>query len=408
MNQRMLMTILLVACSDFELYKLESVESVAPDIRVAPPSLALAGRNEPVTDVVTIRNVGNAGLGIDRLVLEGIDSGSFSIFADHPRTLNREESMDVLVTFTPDRDVRDVTLGVLSNDPVNPWIQVPLRGMVETPQLLVDPPLHAFDEVGVNCADTQRFTLTNVGDAPLNLEGVTLDSEALALVEPLTVESLAPNVSTTVLVRFLPGADQAYAATMQINSDDPRGVTAVPLDGVGVEGLACLEDLVIDCDEGYQVDYYNHVVTHPDMEYNAQDAPAGDLPWDHDWFDETYFSFRRIEPHLAFGNDWFPVDEGLPGDPYHFAARASATLLAQEDAVVWFEMGSDDDGWAFIDGEPVGNLAGLHGLEVSNFSVSLSAGVHDLEIYMAERHTIQSGLWFRWLDPNIGIYACPE
>lgn len=162
-----------------------------------------------------------------------------------------------------------------------------------------------------------------------------------------------------------------------------------------------------DCEDGYFAEYYNLPADHPEVEDGAADPPPGDLPWNHDWYDEQYLAYTVVEPGLDFGTDWWPVDEGLPGDPQYFAVRWEAVLEVDADTTATFELGSDDDSWALIDGEVVADLAGLHAVETDTFTLTLAAGQHQLELYMAERHTSQSGFWFTWSTPDIRIFSCP-
>ena len=161
------------------------------------------------------------------------------------------------------------------------------------------------------------------------------------------------------------------------------------------------------CEDGYWADYFNLPADHPDVEIDWVEIDD-DVPSNHDLWDPQYFAFRQNDPGLDFGDQWWPVDTGLPGDPQYFAVHWVATLDVAVDVVVPFELGSDDDGWAFIDGEQVANLAGIHGVEETEFLAPLLAGRHALDLYMAERHTFNSGFWFRWLSDEVSIYACPE
>jgi fibro-slime domain-containing protein len=162
-----------------------------------------------------------------------------------------------------------------------------------------------------------------------------------------------------------------------------------------------------DCEDGYYADYYNLPASHPEVEIDEGDR-TGDLPANHDWWDPVYFVFRQVDPGLEFGDGWWPVNTGLEGDPQYFAVHWVGTLDVDSDLVVAFEMGSDDDSWAYLDGDLAGALPGIHGIETTTFLTSLSAGQHTFELFMAERHTSGSGFWFRWDSPEVGFYACPE
>jgi fibro-slime domain-containing protein len=163
-----------------------------------------------------------------------------------------------------------------------------------------------------------------------------------------------------------------------------------------------------DCEDVYIGHFYNLPADHPDIEGEVTGVLEGDLPANHDWWDETWWAFDEEHPGLEFGDDWWPVDEGLEGDPQYFAVHWEAQLEVDTDSVVAFELGSDDDGWAFIDDILVADLGGIHGVEATSFVVSLTAGVHSLDLYMAERHTSNSGFWFRWMSDEVRIWTCPS
>jgi fibro-slime domain-containing protein len=189
----------------------------------------------------------------------------------------------------------------------------------------------------------------------------------------------------------------------------PTGETAAPDSAEPDTGPP--EDAVPDfdaCDDGYYAWFYNLPADHPDVEQDTTGLVEGDEPGNHDWWDEPYLSFVEVSPGLEFGTGWWPVDEGQPGDPQYFSVYWEAWLVVDEDQLVSFEMGSDDDGWAYLDGEMVADLGGIHGVEETAFIVGMEQGTHFLQLYMAERHTSDAGFWFRWLTDGVSVFACPE
>lgn len=169
------------------------------------------------------------------------------------------------------------------------------------------------------------------------------------------------------------------------------------------DGDRCNPDVVCDPSEE-RIDYTGRFVgdfcnlpcDHPDVEGPVTGLVLGPLPSDYDWYDDEYyvFSLERGELLLSYSQNYFPVDTGLCGDPFHFAVHWYTTLIVSEAGTYTFEIGSDDDSWLFIDGELATDLGGIHALRRTSSDVYLSAGPHKFDIYFAERHVVQSGLEF--------------
>ena len=152
---------------------------------------------------------------------------------------------------------------------------------------------------------------------------------------------------------------------------------------------------------GYLGHYYNLPCNHSEVGGKVTGLEPGDTPFNHDWYDETYYSFSRIDPDLTFGADFFPVDEGLEGDPLYFAVHWETTIEVLESGNYTFEIGSDDDSWVYIDDEMVCDLGGIHGLDILSYTIHLYEGEHDLDIYFAERRRVQSGFYFEFIDVDL-------
>ncbi|MDO9537217.1 MAG: PKD domain-containing protein [Thermoplasmata archaeon] len=174
---------------------------------------------------------------------------------------------------------------------------------------------------------------------------------------------------------------------------------SVEFETVNIPPVAIIGDLV----SGYQGSYYNLPADHPDIEGNITGVVTGDTPFNHDWYDAQYLSFERNDPNLAFGNDFFPVDEGLPGDPNYFAVHWQTNITVPDADNYTFLMGSDDDSWLYIDDFMVIDLGGIHALNEDIGAIYLEPGVHSLNIYFAERHLTQSGFYFEFLDPRVEV-----
>ncbi len=143
-------------------------------------------------------------------------------------------------------------------------------------------------------------------------------------------------------------------------------------------------------------DFYNLPCDHPDVEGPITGVVRGHQPSDYDWFSPRYyvFSIERLSLMMPYSANYFPVNTGLCGDPYYFAAHWHTTAIATEAGVYRFELGTDDDGWLYIDGKLVLDLGGIHALQRQGVDVNLTTGPHRIDIWFAERHRVQSGLEF--------------
>lgn len=170
--------------------------------------------------------------------------------------------------------------------------------------------------------------------------------------------------------------------------------------------------------------YYNLSSGHPDMETvitgfdpgYVESNLVGAMPtltaygatkinqWD--WWTPGYHAFSRLDSdsdlQSAFQSNWFPVNTGLPGDPQHFAVHWEGNFYVDSDKSYTYSMGSDDDSWLFIDDQLILDLGGIHAMTYGSYTVTLTKGWHDIDIFFAERHVVQSGFqlnFFSDLEP---------
>ena len=186
--------------------------------------------------------------------------------------------------------------------------------------------------------------------------------------------------------------------------------------------------LAVSANAGLTGYYYNLPNSHPDMQYwitgvdqgMVENTLVGDAPTltsygttrvqQFDWWDDTYAAFNRVDSdadlNSGFANNFFPIPNSVPGDPYHFAVHWTGQFYVAEDMTYNYAMGSDDDSWLFIDNNLELDLGGVHGLAMTSDDVYLTAGWHDIDIFFAERHTSASAFslnFFSDLEPTPSV-----
>ena len=155
------------------------------------------------------------------------------------------------------------------------------------------------------------------------------------------------------------------------------------------------------CFEGYHGEYSNLTADHPDIRRRSRDD-ASTNPDDLDWWDDA--SFQRFDPNLDMGSNWWPVDEGLEDDPAYFAVRWRAWVRAWSNTTMTVTLGSSDDAWVYIEGQPAIENPGLQEFNPQQYSVELSGGQYPIEVLFAHRDIEHvSSFRFRVLSGDVSI-----
>ncbi|MBN2585511.1 hypothetical protein JXA59_02590 [Patescibacteria group bacterium] len=191
-------------------------------------------------------------------------------------------------------------------------------------------------------------------------------------------------------------------------------------------GFNVLEEEEDECDFGDQTgwfgQYYNYDATHLDMNLPQNEWPDdshGDPlsgTWDTDWYDSQYLVQSQVDPDLNFGDNFFPLD-GLGTDPvgsghnYHFGIHWSGKVTISTEGDYDFTLKSDDDAWVYLNGGLVKDNSGIHQPTENDGSMHLTVGTHIVDVFFAERHTVQSWMSFAFEDQGLQVLpynaACP-
>lgn len=204
-----------------------TINRLLPEIGVAPESIDFG---EVVVlydsaELIQIINAGRAPLEVDSITVEGEGAATYSV---DPPTIEIQsgESAPVEVTFTPATYLDyNAELVVHSNDEDTPEVRLPLHGTGvdgPTPDIDVDPLSIDFGTVAQGEGKTLYFTLSNVGDGPLEI-GTTVQegSGAFTIVPDPDSATLSGGAATAVVVTYTPTADTGDNGSFTIPSNDP-------------------------------------------------------------------------------------------------------------------------------------------------------------------------------------------
>lgn len=157
-------------------------------------------------------------------------------------------------------------------------------------------------------------------------------------------------------------------------------------------------------DYGFFGYYYNMPNTHPDME--KEPGPWSKIARQNDWYDQKYFTFSRIDKSLDFGDNFYPVNTGLAGDPYDFAVNWRGIIDVPQTGNYTYKIASDDDSWIFVDDNLVSDLNGIHMTKTEEKSIQLTSGLHKIEIFYADRRVYNAFMSFT-ADSRLKFHPLP-
>jgi fibro-slime domain-containing protein len=106
-----------------------------------------------------------------------------------------------------------------------------------------------------------------------------------------------------------------------------------------------------------------------------------------------------------FSTNFFP--DGQSGNGTYFrSVHWSGTFNLASPGTATFTLGADDDAWLFIDGQLAVDCGGVKALLAAPTAViGLGAGTHTVDLFFADRNTVQSALQF---SANVELQPVPE
>ncbi|HXJ17542.1 MAG TPA: choice-of-anchor D domain-containing protein [Candidatus Polarisedimenticolia bacterium] len=183
---------------------------------------------------VTLSNPGTAPVAISAASITG---SSFSMAGlTVPQSINPGQTSSFTVTFSPTAaGTASGTVSITSNAPGSPLnISLSGSGTTTQAQLTISPTSVAFSSVNVGSNATQSVTLTNTGNASLNITAATIAGSgySMSLAAPLTINA---GQNTTFTVTFAPASAGSVSGSITITSNAPGSPATISLGGTGVQ-----------------------------------------------------------------------------------------------------------------------------------------------------------------------------
>jgi len=383
---------------------LSGSEDPVPDIDVDPllVDFGVVDIGLSPSDQVAVSNVGGASLTVSNLTLSG--SADFSYVSNSlPGSIGVGATRNVTVIYTPSDDLADTaTLTIDSDDPDEPSVVVDIIGSpAEEPDILVDPLVVDFGQVKVQTADTEWVTITNVGDADLDLYNCIPYGNGFAISSNPAGALLGPGDSAQMSVTFEPNNDVSYSGRVDISSNDPdEPVVQVDLLGEGAApaiafdpplfdfgpvGLTCEETLDIAVQSVGAAPLVLYGYTYGSLPpVNAMTLDPGQLDdyvnygWELQPGDEITVTVSFIPDDLATYDGLLSVSSDDPDDPVLDAAQYGEGYVSADQTDSYVQQGNNwsDVLWVVDNSCSMEDEQGLLGDDFTTFySIINNAGV---------------------------------
>lgn len=175
-----------------------------------------------VSRYVRLTNRGTQPLLVNTQRTSGGDSTMFQVTLESTFFYAAGKVDSVQVTFTPLRQGDFTTwLLVESNDPVEPFYRIPVRGSGITPVINTDA-IVDFGYVLIDSSKIVDVSIRNIGRAPLHISGWTpggADAALFTFTDP-GAQTIAPGDSLVLPVTFTPRSYGEKHAVITVTSDD--------------------------------------------------------------------------------------------------------------------------------------------------------------------------------------------
>jgi len=223
--------------------------AAAPVLNASPTSVSFGDQKVGTTSsgsTVHVTNAGDADLVVATVSASDTTVGStgeFAVSSNGCGTVPPAGGCDITVTFSPaSAGPKTGVLSISSNDPATPTTAVSLTGNGAVPQASVDASVSFATPR--NVPQTKAVTLTNTGNAVLDVAGATLTGDATftnAGTGDCGNAQLQPSHSCSAQITFLPTTAGTSNATVTFTDDD--GSVAGSTQAVSLQGNALLPNI---------------------------------------------------------------------------------------------------------------------------------------------------------------------
>ena len=179
------------------------------------------------------------GVRVTNVQVNGPDASSFSVQGNGCQgyTLSTNSTCQIYIQFQPtSAGPKQAQLEIDNDGTVSPLF-VSLSGVgLNGPALSVSPQQAIFGNIPLGAKASQTFTLTNVGDAPLQFQELFIASgspQVFPMSDGCSSQQLAPGAACQVTVGFIPIALGVKDAALFVLSNQ-RPVSIIGLSGTGV------------------------------------------------------------------------------------------------------------------------------------------------------------------------------
>ena len=201
-------------------------------------SATTAGATSPA-QTITLKNTGGATLNITSISITGANASNFAATNNCGSSLAASATCTVSITFTPSSAASFSASLSFADNAANSPQSVTLTGAgisAPVPLAVFNPTALSFGSQAINTAATQTITLSNPGNATLNISGFMIagaNPTDFAITANTCGSTLASLSSCAIAVTFTPLSTATLTASLSVTDNAATSIQTVALSGTG-------------------------------------------------------------------------------------------------------------------------------------------------------------------------------